>query len=104
MMSSHISHARVRNGRKRLVPVETSRTTALRITPLERDVLQLLADGKTANELSRHFGLSASAMDSLLERLFAEMEVATQAEAIAAAHKRGLLRPEPVGVASAAAV
>jgi len=34
----------------------------------------------------------ASEIDSRLEELFAAMGVATQAEAIAAAHKRGLLK------------
>jgi quercetin dioxygenase-like cupin family protein/DNA-binding CsgD family transcriptional regulator len=65
----------------------------LRITPWERDALQLLADGQTRNELSRHLGASASDIDSLLEALFATMGVATEAEAIAAARKRGLLWP-----------
>jgi DNA-binding NarL/FixJ family response regulator len=60
------------------------------ITPWERNALQLLANGHTRNELSRHLGASASEIDSLLEELFAAMGVATQAEAIAAALKRGL--------------
>ena len=40
--------------------------------------------------MGRHRGTSASEIDSLLEELFAAMGVATQAEAIAAALKRGL--------------
>jgi DNA-binding CsgD family transcriptional regulator len=60
------------------------------ITPRERHALQLLADGHTRNAL-RHLGTSASKIDSLLEELFAVMGVASEAEAIAAAHKRGLL-------------
>jgi DNA-binding NarL/FixJ family response regulator len=67
----------------------------LRITPWERDALQLLADGHTRNKLSRYFGLSASVIDFRLEELFASMGAATQTEAIAVARKRGLLRPEP---------
>src|SRR4030095_4716426 len=62
------------------------------ITPWEKHALQLLADGHTRTELSRHLGASASEIDSLLEELFAAMGVATQAEAIAAAHKRGLFK------------
>ena len=61
------------------------------ITPRERNALQLLADGHTRNELSRHLEASASTIDSLLEELFAVMGVAGEAEAIAAARKRGLL-------------
>jgi DNA-binding CsgD family transcriptional regulator len=60
------------------------------ITPRERNALQLLADGHTRNELSRHLEATASEIDSLLEELFAAMGVATQAEAVAAALKRGL--------------
>jgi DNA-binding CsgD family transcriptional regulator len=74
------------------------------ITPWERDALELLADGHTANELSRRFGISVSEIDSRLAELFAAMGAPTQREAIAAAHKRGLLGPEPVRLASAAAM
>ena len=62
------------------------------ITPRERNVLQLLADGHSTNELSRHLWASASTIDSLLEELYAVMGVASEAEAIAAAHTRGLLK------------
>jgi DNA-binding CsgD family transcriptional regulator len=62
------------------------------ITPRERNALQLLADGHTTHELSRHLWASAAAIDSLLEELFAVMGVASEAEAIAAAHMRGVLK------------
>jgi DNA-binding CsgD family transcriptional regulator len=62
------------------------------ITPRERNALQLLADGHTRIELSRNLGTSSSEIDCLLEGLFAAMGVATQAEAIAAAQKRGLFK------------
>jgi DNA-binding CsgD family transcriptional regulator len=70
----------------------------LRITPWARNALQLLADGHTRNELSRHLGASAAEIDSLLEELFAAMGVATHAEAVAAAHKRGLLKEGSLAV------
>ena len=73
---------------------------ALSHTPWERNPLQLLADAHTRNEVSRHLGASASEINALLEKLFAAMGVATEAEAIAAAHKRGLFKeawaPRPV--------
>ena len=62
------------------------------ITPWDRNALQLLADGHTRNELISLLGASASDIDSLLEDLFAALGVATQAEAIGAADKRGLLK------------
>ena len=73
------------------------------ITPGERDTLQLLAKGHTGNELSRRSGLSPAEIDAMLDELFAALGAATQAEAIAAARKRGLLTPEPVRVATASA-
>jgi len=78
-----------------------SPNTVLCITPWERDVLQLLADGRTASDLSGLLELSASVIDLRLERLFASLGAATSTDAVAAAHKRGLLRREPVPVAAA---
>src|SRR5262245_58061658 len=72
------------------------------ITPWEREALQLLADGATANELRRLGGLSGSVIDARLQQLFASLGAATPTEAIAAARKRGLLRPDPVKHSSAA--
>lgn len=63
----------------------------LRITPWERDVLQLLADGKATNEIATYLGMHIPDFESGLSRLFAAMGAATQAEAIARALKRGLL-------------
>jgi DNA-binding NarL/FixJ family response regulator len=63
----------------------------LQITPWERDVLQLLADGKATNEIATYLGMRTPDFESGLSRLFAAMGAATQAEAIAGALKRGLL-------------
>jgi DNA-binding NarL/FixJ family response regulator len=63
----------------------------LQITPWERDVLQLLADGKATNEIATHLGMRTPDFESGLTRLFAAMGAATRAEAIAGALKRGLL-------------
>ena len=74
------------------MPLAEEPALVLCITPLERNALQLLVDGYTRNELSRHLGISASEIDSLLKELFATMAVASEAEAITAAQKRGLLK------------
>jgi DNA-binding NarL/FixJ family response regulator len=65
--------------------------TVLQITPWERDVLRLLANGKAKNEIATYLGMRARDFESGLTRLFAAMGAATQAEAIAGALKRGLL-------------
>ena len=66
----------------------------LQITPLERDALQLLANGKTIHELSSALRLSAYEIGLVLTRLLTIMGTTTHQEAIALARKRGLLLPE----------
>jgi DNA-binding NarL/FixJ family response regulator len=63
----------------------------LLITPGERKALQLLANGSAANEVATSLGIGLSEIDSVLTGLFAAMGVASRAEAIAEAQKRGLL-------------
>jgi DNA-binding CsgD family transcriptional regulator len=68
---------------------------ALLITPWERRVLQLLANGYTTYDVAADLGVDTLECETLLTRLFAVMGAATQAEAIAAAHRRGLLTRAP---------
>ena len=78
--------------------IETNSHTypsVLQITPLERDALQLLAHGKTLNELSSALRLSAHEITLLLARLCTTLGTTTQQQAVALARKRGLLTPEP---------
>jgi DNA-binding NarL/FixJ family response regulator len=65
----------------------------LHITPQERVALQLLANGKGANEIAGRLGISNDEVDEHLSTLFARMGAASQAEGIAAAFRRGLLTP-----------
>jgi DNA-binding NarL/FixJ family response regulator len=64
---------------------------ALQITPSERHVLQLLAGGHTKTELANDLGMGLVEIEVLWTRLFIALGAATQTEAIAAAHKRGLV-------------
>jgi DNA-binding CsgD family transcriptional regulator len=67
----------------------------LQITPSERHALQLLANGNTTNDLATGLGIGEVETEVLLAKLFAELGAASQAQAIAAAHKRGLVSCEP---------
>ena len=67
-------------------------TLVLHITPSERAALQLLADGKAGNEIACGLGISEPAVEPHLSTLFARMGVASRAEAVAAALRRGLLQ------------
>ncbi len=63
----------------------------LHITPRERHALELLARGHSTAEVAAVLGISAHEIEALLKGLFATMGAAGQREAVAAAHRRGLL-------------
>ena len=65
----------------------------LQITPWERTALELLANGKRADEIAGRLGISEGKVEAHLTTLFARMGAASQTEAIAAAFRRGLLTP-----------
>ena len=67
---------------------------ALQITPSERNVLQLLAGGHSNTTLANSLGMGPVEVELLLARLFVALGATTQAEAIAAALKRGLVDHE----------
>jgi DNA-binding NarL/FixJ family response regulator len=64
----------------------------IQITPWERTALELLAAGRTPSQIGRHLGTGDDEVELRLSRLFTKMGAATQAEAVAAASRRGLLR------------
>ena len=64
---------------------------ALRITPLERRALQLLAAGGTTGDVAVVLGITPFETEGLLTGLFAAMGASTRVQAVAAAHRRGLL-------------
>jgi DNA-binding NarL/FixJ family response regulator len=61
------------------------------LSPREREVLQLVAAGSTNQEIAAHLGVGAETVKTLLARTFAKLGVRRRAEAVAAAHERGLL-------------
>jgi len=63
----------------------------LHITPWERGVLEQLASGAAMADIARRLGVNDREIESSLVTLFARMGVASRAEAIAAAARRGLL-------------
>jgi len=63
----------------------------LHITPWERGVLEQLARGAATADIARRLGVNDREIESSLTTLFARMGVASCAEAVAAAVRRGLL-------------
>lgn len=64
-------------------PTSAGRTTAL--SDRERDVLKLLAHGMTTKGMARTLGISVKTVEAHRSRLFAKLQVKTQAQAVARA-------------------
>jgi DNA-binding NarL/FixJ family response regulator len=63
----------------------------LHITPWERSVLELLANGTDARDMAVRLGIPEIEMHMRLRTLFARMGASTPADAVAAALRRGLV-------------
>ena len=61
------------------------------LSPRERDVLRLVAQGSTNQEIAATLGVGGETVKTLLARTFSKLGVKRRAEAVAAAHDRGLL-------------
>jgi DNA-binding CsgD family transcriptional regulator len=66
--------------------------TSLGITERERQVLQLLADGRSNKEIAGRLGLSPNTVKTHVARLFEKLQVARRTEAILHARELGLIR------------
>lgn len=61
------------------------------LSPREREVLTLVAGGSTNRQIAEALGVGEETVKTLLGRVFAKLGVRKRAEAVAAAHDRGLL-------------
>lgn len=61
------------------------------LAPRERDVLRLVATGKTNPEIAVELGLGPETIKTLLERIYDKLGVRRRAEAARLAERRGLL-------------
>jgi len=64
---------------------------SLGITGREREVLQLLADGRSNKEIAARLGLSPNTVKTHVARLFEKLQVARRTEAIQLARELGLV-------------
>lgn len=65
------------------------------LTPREREILPLLAEGKTDREIGVDLFLSHRTVENHVARIRAKLGVRTRAEAIRTARLRGLLPTSP---------
>jgi DNA-binding NarL/FixJ family response regulator len=77
-----------------------------RLTPRQREVLDLIASGLSTSEIAKKLTLSTETVRNHVRSVLRELHVHTRLEAIAAARRRGLLaqpalKPLPAAGATA---
>jgi DNA-binding NarL/FixJ family response regulator len=65
--------------------------SALSLTPREREILTSIDRGESVKQTARSLGITAKTVENLQGRLFRKLGVRNRAQAVAAAHNRGLL-------------
>jgi PAS domain S-box-containing protein len=68
-----------------------------RLTPRQREILDLLASGLSTAEMAKKLTLSTETVRNHLRSVFRELHVHTRLEAITAARRLGLLAPTSLG-------
>ena len=63
------------------------------LSPREREVLQLVAEGKTTKEVAQVLGISVKTADSHRSRLMQKLEIHETASLVRYAIRRGLVQP-----------
>jgi DNA-binding response OmpR family regulator len=68
------------------------------LTARELQVLWLLADGSTQDEIATLLVISPRTVGTHIQNILGKLEVHSRAQAVSAAHRRGLARPEDLPV------
>lgn len=61
------------------------------VTPRQREILRLIAEGRTSAEIAEELGLSVSTVKNYVERTFSRLGVYSRAGAVGLALREGLL-------------
>lgn len=61
------------------------------LTPREREVLTLVGEGGTNAQIATTLGIGSETVKTLVARIFVKLGVKRRAQAVAAAHERGIL-------------
>lgn len=75
-----------------LVPAD-SNPVKDKLTPREHEVLQMLADGLSQNEIAAKLVISPKTVGTHLQRVLSKLEVHSRAQAVAIAHRFGDYQP-----------
>ena len=94
LASRHLIALEAALERSRLEPTATDASAAIRRvrpTPREREVLDLLADGATDEQIAAKLSLSPATVQSHVRNAKAKLGARTRAQAVALALHRGLI-------------
>ena len=75
------------------VAAETTDGAPRRFTPREQEILALLADGQDRAAIARALVISPRTVGSHIQNLLSKLDVHSQAQAVAAAYREGLIAP-----------
>jgi two-component system, NarL family, nitrate/nitrite response regulator NarL len=78
------------------VQLASRATGRLDLTPREREILASIDRGESVKQTARSLGIATKTVENLQGRLFRKLGVRNRAQAVGAAHARGLL-PTPSG-------
>lgn len=81
--------------RGRLTNPERSGAGAAVLTAREQDVLRLLALGRSNRQIGEELFISAKTASVHVSNILAKLDAASRTEAVAVAHRRGLVAPAP---------
>ncbi len=79
-----------------IIPMRAATASAeespvLTLTPRQRDIVRLMADGYATVDIARMLGLSPFTVKSYIERIYQRLSVYSRAGAVGLALRRGLL-------------
>jgi DNA-binding NarL/FixJ family response regulator len=93
--------ARVKRSLRRSVPVPSNgngngngHTNDANLSPREREILALLAEGRTQAQIASSLVISSKTVATHIQRILSKLGVQSRAQAVAVAFQRGLVEPE----------
>jgi DNA-binding NarL/FixJ family response regulator len=93
--------ARVKRSLRRAVPAGSangnghdSRTDTSGLSPREREILGLLAEGRTQGQIAGELVISPKTVATHIQHILSKLGVNTRAQAVALAFRRGLVEPD----------
>ena len=93
--------ARIKRSLRRAAPAASgngngqySRDDAAGLSPREREILGLLAEGRTQGQIATELVISSKTVATHIQHILSKLGVNTRAQAVSMAFRRGLVEPE----------